>query len=158
MVTTPFPTREGLGKGLLFLIVFIVKLFLYHLSLEDLFADLDGERCVEFCELGLDEGHADALIDAEAVVAGCDFAHDFAICVKNGITVTGDSLVSKFNTDELLRYAVGFLLHEGFLADEFGLVELAEHREASHYWRDICAEFVAIQWQTYFEAERVAAA
>ena len=138
--------------------MFIVKFLLYHFAGEHFLANLDGKRCVELGELCLDESHADALIDAEAVVARRDFDHLFAVHVEHRIAVTWDCFVCEFDADELLRHAVGLLLCEGFLADELRLVELAEHREASHDRRDVCTEFVAIERKAYLEAQGVATA
>lgn len=107
--------------------MFIVKFLLDNFALEDFLADLDREWCVEFCIVGLDESHADALVHAEAMIAGRYFAHDFAFSVEDSIAVTRDCLVHEFYADELLCDAICLLLNEGFLADEFRLVELAEH-------------------------------
>ena len=136
--------------------MFIVKFLLNHFAFEHFLADLDRERGVELGVLALDEGHADALIYAEAMIAGRHFAHLLALHVEDGIAVTGDRFVCEFDADELLCNAVCFLLNEGFLADELGLVELAEHRQTSHDWGDVCAEFVAIKRQTDLEAQGVA--
>ena len=90
------------------------------------------------------------------MIACRHFAHRLAIGVEDCIAMTGNSLVRKFDADELLCHAVCLLLCEGFLADELGLVELAEHREASHDGGDVCAELVAIEGQTDLEAQGVA--
>ena len=71
--------------------------------------------------------------------------------------MTGNGLVCEFDADELLRHAVSLLLCEGFLADELGLVEFAEHGETGHDGGDVCAEFVAVEGQADFEAQGVAA-
>ena len=136
--------------------MFIVKFLLDNFALEDFLADLDKEWGVEFCIVGLDESHADALVHAEAMIAGCDFANLFAFGIEDCITVTRDCFIHEFDADELLWNAVCLLLNEGFLTDEFGLVEFAEHRQTCHDGRDVCAKFVAIKWQTDFEAQGIA--
>ena len=77
------------------------------------------------------------------MVAGSDFADDLAL-LQYGISVTGNSLICEFYSHELLCHTVGFLLHEGFLADELWFVELTEHREPRHHRRDIGAELIAV--------------
>ena len=136
--------------------MFIVKFLLDDFARECLFANLDLERRVEFCIVCFDEGHADALVHAEAVIAGGDFAHLLALHVEDGIAVAGNCFVCEFNADELLCDAVCLLLCKGFLADELGLVELAEHGETCHYGGDVCTEFVAIKRQADLEAQGVA--
>ena len=86
------------------------------------------------------------------MVAGGDFADGFACFVQDGIAVTWDGFVGQLDADEFLCHAVCFLLCQGFLADEFGLVELAEHGEAGHDGRDVCAELVAVEGQSDLEA------
>ena len=136
--------------------MFIVKFLLDDFAFEHFLADLYLQRGVEFCIVALDEGHADALIYAEAMIAGRHFAHLFALHVEDWIAVTGDGFIHEFDADEFLCDAVCLLLCEGFLADELGLVELAEHRQTSHDGGDVCAEFVAIKRQTDLEAQGVA--
>ena len=72
--------------------------------------------------------------------------------------MTGNSLVCQFDTYEFLRHAIGFLLNEGFFANELRLVQLTEHRKTCHDGRDVSTKLVAIEGQTYFEAQRVATA
>ena len=127
--------------------MFVVELFLDDFARECLFADLYLQRGVELGVLCLDEGHADALVHAEAMIAGRHFAHLLALHVEDSIAVAGDCLICEFDADELLCDAVCLLLCKGFLADELGLVELAEHRQTCHYGGDVCTEFVAIKRQ-----------
>ena len=137
--------------------MFIVKFLLYHFAFEHFLAYLDGKGSVEFGELCLDESHADALIDAEAMIARRYFTHYFALGVEDCVAVTRNCFVCKFDADELLSNAVGLLLDEGFLTDELFFIQLSEHRKTSHNRRNVCAEFVAVEGQPDFEAKRVAA-
>ena len=70
------------------LVVFVVELLLNHSAGEDLLADLYLEGRVKLGELCLDESHADALIDAEAMIACRYFAHHFALGVQDCVAVT----------------------------------------------------------------------
>ena len=98
---------------------------------EGLLADTDLNGSVEGGIAGIDEGHTDALVDGEAVVAGGDDADLLAIDL-HGIAIAGDGLVVQLDADNLLGNAVRLLLGEGFLTDELGLVQLDEDAEASH--------------------------
>ena len=102
--------------------MFVIEFFLYYFALEYFLSYLDVEGCVEFCIVCFDECHADAFVDAEAVVSGCYFAHLFAFCVEDGVAVAWYGFVCEFYADEFLFDAVCFLFFEGFFADEFGFV------------------------------------
>ena len=124
---------------------------------EGLLTDTDLNGSVEGGIAGIDEGHTDALVDGEAVVAGGDDADLLAIDL-HGIAIAGDGLVVQLDADNLLGNAVRLLLGEGFLTDELGLVQLDEDAETCHEGRDFGAEFVTVERQGNLETKRVAAA
>lgn len=97
--------------------------------------------------------HANALVDAKAMIARCYLANYFSIGVQDGITVSGNRFVCKLDADKLLSDAVCLLLDECFLTDELLFIQLAEHRETCHNGRDVCAEFVAIKGKSDLEAK-----
>ena len=73
------------------------------------------------------------------------------------VAMTGDSLVSQFDTHEFLGNAFCLLLGEGILADELFLVKFYKHAETCHDGRNLGRQFIAIKGQSYFETKGVAA-
>ena len=93
--------------------MFIVEFLFNYCAGEHFLANLNLQGGVELCVFRLDESHADAFIDGEAVVAGGNFADGFACFVQDGIAVTWDGFVGQFDADEFLCHAVCFLLCQG---------------------------------------------
>src|SRR3712207_2944349 len=118
---------------------------------------LNVERRVEFGVLKIDECHANALVRRYGMVARGDYSHLFAI-LQYGISMAWNGLVIKFYANQFLGKALGFLLHECFLADKLGLVELAEHTESGHDRCYLVGQFIAIERQSHLKSQRVTAA
>src|SRR3712207_8572123 len=85
------------------------------------------------------------------MVARGDYSHLFAI-LQYGISMAWNGLVIKFYANQFLGKALGFLLHECFLADKLGLVELAEHTESGHDRCYLVGQFIAIERQSHLKS------
>ena len=143
---------------LLFPITLVVELLFHDLAREDLLADLDLHLGVEIGIGGIDEGHTDTLVGGESVIARGYFANRFTSHIQDGITVTGDGLVEEFDAHEFLGWPLGLLPGERLLADELCLVEFHEHTQSCHDGRDLFRQFIAIEWQSHLEAQRITTA
>ena len=133
----------------------VVGFFLYDNARECLFADLHFHGVAEL-EACVNQCHSAALVYRNQVVASGDFAHRIAV-LKHCVAVARHCVALQLNAAEALLHAVLLLVDECIATDKFLLVELAEHAEASHDWRDLVAQFVAIERQTHLEAKGVAA-
>ena len=124
-----------LKDPLILLIVFLVELLLYYNSGEGLLAYLHFQWCSQLVVWHLNESHAEALVGRDGVVAGGHLAYHLAV-LHNGIAMARNGLSFEFDANETALNAVLLLVNESLAANEFGLVELAEHAKTGHNRRD----------------------
>ena len=124
LVQTPNPLTQG--ANVLLLIVLVIEALLDDNAGEGLLAYLNRQLSTQLGMGSIYKSHADTLITRNGMIARGDFTDLLAI-EQHVVAMTRNSLVLQFDTDDALLGTVGFLLLQGFLADELILLELAEH-------------------------------
>lgn len=120
---------------LLFVIMLLVEFLLNNSTGIGLLSDLYLYAVAKF-DRGINKSYGTALFNRNESVAGGHSTYRHTI-FEDSIAMTGHSLVVQFDTTQPLLYTFCLLTDNGILTDKFLFVELAEHRQTSHYGRDV---------------------
>ena len=124
--------------------------------------DLATNFNAQFSALGgmgeRDVGEGDVLLEKGRGRAAGDLADGLAVRVKHLVAVAGDAALNGFKADEDSVEAALFLLHKGGVADELSLFQFDEAIETGLPGSNGVGDFVSVEGERAFEAERVARA
>src|ERR1051326_4921701 len=133
----------------------LVKRRLYYLRANKPPAYVNLDLLARACVLGRNVSEADVLLEKRRRTARRYFTN--ALVVDDYfLIVARDAAVRDFKPNQLSFHALGFLLGQGFAADEVAFIEFTNPAEVCFEQRGGFVDLVAVERESGFEPERVA--